>query len=240
LTRGAAEIEERVDGGRATCFVTDGSGANFDIARGEAFVRVVAGGLATITEAGDDAEEGGGGSTVEGGAIEEVVGTGAAGVGESLATGGSRLCGMVPKSSCTGRPVEPRGVSNTALNAGSATGVCGGLGPSRISTERARAADDSTSDLETSTGLPSRPALMTWCWISMLASFMAAPCVPSCANAGWSPTHTVNAVHPKLMPSSVLFTDQSRELALVLRINEVIVTAERSVDKWLLFAIGRS
>jgi len=91
LTRGAAEGAERADGGRATCFVTDGPGPNFEIAGGEAFVRVVAGGLATITEAGDDTEEGGGGSTVEGGAIAAVVGTGAI-VGDSWTIGGgSRL-----------------------------------------------------------------------------------------------------------------------------------------------------
>jgi hypothetical protein len=123
-----------------------------------------------------------------------------------LAAGGSRLCGIFPRSICTGRPVEPRGVSSTALNAGSATGVCGWIGPSRISTERARADKDSTSDLETSTGLPSN-AVEIWCWVSRLASRMAAGGAASCARAKWPLAHSVSAANPTPMLRSCLLID---------------------------------
>jgi hypothetical protein len=75
-----------------------------------------------------------------------------------------------------------------------------------ITTERARADEDSTSDLETSTGLPSN-ALDIWCWGSMLASCMAACGIASCARATWPLAHSASAANPTPILRSSLLID---------------------------------
>jgi hypothetical protein len=128
--------------------VTDASGAGFVRPGPTAFGAgggtlpiddfAIGGGGTGVAEAAGEVSAGSAGGEAGGGVAAAGIGAG----GGSFAGTGSRLCGILPISICTGRPVEPRGVRSTVLNAGSAMGVCGELGPSITSMDRARADED--------------------------------------------------------------------------------------------------